>query len=406
MKDIIRIRSGTIPIHFYQFQCVKVQSNNGEQQKQQNTNGEINKDTSNERDREKIPQIQDKLTTITEEFNYYLNERREEQFQQQENETIEEALKRAENMFDRIDQIVQRRKIVKETSKKALELIDELKTQLAIINESCCDDEHYQNDVQNEIVDGMIEMRKQIMEKNVLYHQTKIEQYKNDFEQNRSKLMTKKVESSQEKKAKIQQERERQEKEKQRQERNEKLACMMLSEEEGNQLEQWTGKKCNLILFDSTRDNWTQNTTEFNRKVMGKSQLIFLIEDTNGNKFGYYLNTRVEPNRYNQWVGTNSGTFFFSLKSNGRITQGNGMMKFEIKETKESYCFLDSSNERMIALGGCFGDITIFHANHKTKCSAYQNEDKFNYHGIPHALYGKVHPQTFTPRRFVVIQMM
>ena len=151
---------------------------------------------------EKIPQIQDKLTTITEEFNYYLNERREEQFQQQENETIEEALKRAENMFDRIDQIVQRRKIVKETSKKALELIDELKTQLAIINESCCDDENYQNDVQNEIVDGIIEMRKQIMEKNVLYHQTKIEQYKNDFEQNRSKLMTKKVESSREKKAK------------------------------------------------------------------------------------------------------------------------------------------------------------------------------------------------------------
>ena len=108
----------------------------------------------------------------------------------------------------------------------------------------------------------------------------------------------------------------------------------ILSKEETEQLNQWTGKKCGIILFDSRIDSWRRHTSVFNSRIEGRSQLVFLVEDTNDNKFGYYLNTRIEPNRYDRWTATDKKTFLFSLQSNGRITGGNGMMKFEIKDTR------------------------------------------------------------------------
>ena len=75
-----------------------------------------------------------------------------------------------------------------------------------------------------------------------------------------------------------------------------------LSANEKNQLEEWTGLKCSDIVFDSDVDNWSVRTSVFNERIIGKKQLVFLIEDKDeGEKFGYYLNTEVVekyfPNR-------------------------------------------------------------------------------------------------------------
>ena len=87
------------------------------------------------------------------------------------------------------------------------------------------------------------------------------------------------------------------------------------------QLEEWTNKKCSEVLFDSNKDNWSQNTSVFDDRVHGKNQLIFVVEDTNNNKFGGYIGSTI-----NQlgWT-TDSNAFVFSLKSNGRLKK---MMKF------------------------------------------------------------------------------
>ena len=39
---------------------------------------------------------------------------------------------------------------------------------------------------------------------------------------------------------------------------------------EKNQLEQWTNKKCSEVIFDSDKDNWSQNTSVLNERIIGK----------------------------------------------------------------------------------------------------------------------------------------
>ena len=68
-----------------------------------------------------------------------------------------------------------------------------------------------------------------------------------------------------------------------------------LTHEEMKQLESWTSKICGEVVFDSNKDNWSKGTSVFNDRIEGRNRLVFLIEDTNGEKFGYYLNTMVEP---------------------------------------------------------------------------------------------------------------
>ena len=109
-----------------------------------------------------------------------------------------------------------------------------------------------------------------------------------------------------------------------------------LTENEIQQLEKWTKLKCSEIVFDSNVDDWSQNTSELNRKIKGKKQLIFLIEDEDGEKFGYYLNSQVDT-YYNQTKNTDNKSFEFNLESHGRLDYP---MKFEIKNLYRGGCYL------------------------------------------------------------------
>ena len=61
---------------------------------------------------------------------------------------------------------------------------------------------------------------------------------------------------------------------------------------------------------------------------MFKNDLIFLVEDTEGNKFGEYLHEKIT--KFSISV-EDRNAFMFTLQNDGRINQGNGMMKFESK---------------------------------------------------------------------------
>ena len=114
------------------------------------------------------------------------------------------------------------------------------------------------------------------------------------------------------------------------------------------QLNKWTNKKCSEVLFDSDKDDWNQNTSVFDDRVKGKNNLMFVVEYTNNNKFGYYLSSSVNQS-LNNWT-SDSNAFLFSLKSNGRV---NGMYKFEINPNQSTNaCHLyDKSNSHLIGLG-------------------------------------------------------
>ena len=93
---------------------------------------------------------------------------------------------------------------------------------------------------------------------------------------------------------------------------NRPLKQAKLTPEEQKQFEEWTGLQCSDIVFDSNVDNWSKDTSVFNERIIGKKQLVFLIEDEDGEKFGYYLNTQVIE-KYGKWIETDKKSFHFNL---------------------------------------------------------------------------------------------
>ena len=84
-----------------------------------------------------------------------------------------------------------------------------------------------------------------------------------------------------------------------------------------NQLEKWTGLRCGDIIFDSNVDNWSSRTSVFYERIREKKQLVFIIEDTDGEIFGYYSHTNIIGKYYNWEIKpTDNKTFEFNLQSN------------------------------------------------------------------------------------------
>ena len=59
-----------------------------------------------------------------------------------------------------------------------------------------------------------------------------------------------------------------------------------LSYDEFAQIEQWTEMHFDSRLFDSSVDQWEVNASIFDKIIVGKSHLVFMIEDTQNNLFG------------------------------------------------------------------------------------------------------------------------
>ena len=112
-----------------------------------------------------------------------------------------------------------------------------------------------------------------------------------------------------------------------------------------------------------------------------------MIEDSNKNKFGLFLNERIEENKLNEYEmkiryhrdshdpikidGENS--FLFSLKSNKRIDH---MEKFEaLNNGKEVFTFYNMDDENIFSFGN---DILIKKYNQKNLC-LFNNNKSFNY---------------------------
>ena len=180
-----------------------------------------------------------------------------------------------------------------------------------------------------------------------------------------------------------------------------KISPYKLYYNELKQLEEWTNKKCGDILFDSEKNDWSYCSSDFNEKIIGKKQLIFLIEDTNGYLFGYYLNTEIIE-KYQVDQSTDNESFLFSLNSQNKLSS---MMKFEIKDTHWGCMLYKNDEDYLIALG-C-GGIFLYKKNYKEESYSWKQPKYFNYHDINISLCGKetYRDICFTPKRILVIQM-
>ena len=183
------------------------------------------------------------------------------------------------------------------------------------------------------------------------------------------------------------------------------------------QLEEWTGLKCNEIIFDTNIDKWdTRDRIIFNKTIL-KDQLIFMIEDEDGEIFGYYLNTEILNNRcFGASNIADDKSFHFNLQSkNNRLGKP---MKFEIKNLKRGGVTTFQTQSPRVSHKLFFkaGDIFFCPKYFKDKSFCEQNEDRFNYHGIDKALCGKgkvsdspkdcmTEEECFNPKSLLIIQM-
>ena len=169
------------------------------------------------------------------------------------------------------------------------------------------------------------------------------------------------------------------------------------------QIEEWTGLKCEKMIFDSEKDDWNEKTSIFTDRIMGKKQLTFIIEDKDNEIFGYYLNTTIIE-KYGERIPTDVKSFEFNLESKGRIPKP---MKFEIKDiTNGGYRLCSQNSDELIYLGNIF--IRKKQRTHFSYCN--QISEKFEYHNINKAICGRLYNsgQTegfFIPTRIIVIQM-
>ncbi|BFU24553.1 TLD, putative [Entamoeba histolytica] len=315
----------------------------------------------------------------------------EERRQQQEEEERrqqeeEEERKRQEEEEERKKQ--EQEKKIQEYERKIQEQEEERKKQKEEQDKKIQEQEKKIQEYERKIKEQEEERKRQEEEKEKERLQ-KINQEKDA----RFKKIKSEIEKKQEERKRKEEERKRQEEERKRQEEERKR------KEEIHQIEKWTNRKVGNILFDSDIDDWNKNTSVFDQRIMNKEHIIIIIEDEEGNKFGGYVNEKIDE--VDGYIN-DSKSFVFSLESNGRM---KGMMKFDIKQPQHAFWLDNQSYDWLFAfgLGGYFCDIYVYKENNKTEswCEQYS----FEYEGISNALCGKEWPNRFTTKRIIVIEM-
>ena len=69
-------------------------------------------------------------------------------------------------------------------------------------------------------------------------------------------------------------------------------------------------------VFDSNENRWSRSRSGFSNAVQNKSNLVILIETTEGMKFGVYVKSEID--RFNKYVNDSHACIF---KWNGNVIE-------------------------------------------------------------------------------------
>ncbi|GAB1226993.1 hypothetical protein ENUP19_0316G0013 [Entamoeba nuttalli] len=283
-----------------------------------------------------------------------------------EGESPEDRIKRIEGIYDRKEEIVRGNEKIGNKLKEGMMMIYNLNIVYQRINKIIYEDKEILSEYVDTIITKVMETEEIRVNKLIEGNKRCINRYKKELEDIREDWESKRVEKKYPPKHQIQ------------------------------QLEEWTIRKFGNIIFDSDIDDWKVDTSVFNQRIMNKEHIIIIIEDEEGNKFGGYINSKID--KVNEWIN-DSNAFVFSLESNGRL---EGMMKFDIMKQQYAFYLFNQSSVGLFEFGNG-GDILAYKENNKTTSSSKQYS--FEYKGIEDTLCGKQHPDRFTPKRFIVIEM-
>ncbi|BFU23180.1 hypothetical protein, conserved [Entamoeba histolytica] len=361
---------------------------------------------------EEIPWLEASVQEVIVQYKYYVDSIRNETFQVMPNEPVEQAIKRGEGIFDRLDEVERRRKLVVEKGKEAMQRVESLWCVIEGILNRCKNDEEVVGKSMNEVIKKIIELEKRKKKELIKPLQTQInaieKQYREkklEWETHLNVCVENKIKEERQKKKEEKQKRKKeykmkmlQEEAKKKEEEKKKQCCQETEEQlrikEMKQFEEWTNRKVGGVLFDSYVSDWNQRTSVCDKMLIGKEHILFVIEDTNGNKFGGYIDAKI--NVIGNWM-KDQKAFLFSLRSNGGLSN---MMKFPLKQNKKTFNLGTKSDNFLFLLGDGL-DIFVYKGNNKSK--SYCRQNFINCNGISNTLCGK---KMFTPRRIVISQML
>ena len=166
-----------------------------------------------------------------------------------------------------------------------------------------------------------------------------------------------------------------------------------LTDSQITQLEEWTSLKLTDVIFDSDIDNWSKHSSVFNDRIIKKSHLLFLLEDENKEKFGYYLHSEILE-RISINLPADYKSFHFNLNVTNPLSSP---IKCNQLSIEKGYCLHHNSTIGLIELG----DFILYKNNINMKSCINYSDDHFNY-PINHSLF--YHSNQFSVHRILVLQ--
>ena len=350
---------------------------------------------------ELLPTIQTQLTTTTKEIKDYLQFLHENNFIVEKNDTIEVVLEKKKNVFQSLEKIVEKRRVICKNGMDIIGQIDKLKLKIEQIVINCTEDGESFVELSNKMIDEIVSLEEEKNRKDIHLLEEMIERLKqkqsneqNDWVKKKSDLQLELLSSSS----------------------NSILLNpsnpshsmssinslnTTITPEERKQIEEWTGERLLKVLFDSRQDEW-RTTKTLHERIFNQQKVICVVEDTNGNKFGGYIHTKIDRKgtTWNNGI-RDEKSFLFSLKTSGKTNQ---MTKYPIVEREKAF-LLNDNEEGMnwMFIFGSGSDIIIFKEQHKSSSQCYQSST-FDYHNTKHPLRGNAF--SFTPLHFSFLQLI
>ena len=157
-------------------------------------------------------------------------------------------------------------------------------------------------------------------------------------------------------------------------------------------IKEWTRKDIGEVIFDSNVDDWEKRTSVFDKNILGKSRLLFLIDTYDEITLGGYINTKV--NHIGEWISDPS-SFVFTFKDNIPIA-------FPIKQSncKEALFVCKDRHPYLFKLGT---EIEVAKRRKPSNCEI-KSDTSFEYGKNRNPLIGK--KKTFKNKRIRVFQML
>ena len=161
-----------------------------------------------------------------------------------------------------------------------------------------------------------------------------------------------------------------------------------------DKVSQWIGYKKHLTIFDSSKNKWEMNNSDFDSLLRNKNNLAILIKIENGPTIGGFINSTIKQN-----VETiiDKNCFVFTNSDNPMI-----QYKIENGQNNVAFTLFKLNHNTLFKFGN---DLVIGKKNHQKQNKFITKNLFFNYPNKRNQLYPNNQTNdTFKTRRILVVQ--